>query len=184
MFHWACSAVARMPQATLIVKLHPRSPDDPIAREVLSAFPSLTTRLVRQGALADWLTRADCVLSCVSSAGVEAGLARVPVIQLLPPGAGHVLPHDEWGIFGTARSAAELDRLLASALSDRPKPPAGPDPQVFGRLDGSASARMVDVILRSTSDALLSDDPKMRRFARQAGSPATPSWTTPRPCPR
>ena len=43
----AAAAVTRVPDAQLIVKLHPRAPDDPIAKQVLAGFPSLVSRVVR-----------------------------------------------------------------------------------------------------------------------------------------
>jgi hypothetical protein len=118
------------------VKLHPRAVDDPIARAVLREYPALPSRVVRRGPVAKWLRRADCVLSCVSSAGIDATLARVPVIQLLPSGSGDVLPYQHWGMLGTARSDAELQRLLLRALDTGAPADAAPHPNVFHDLRG------------------------------------------------
>ena len=147
MLQTALAGVATIPHAQLVVKLHPRAPDDPIAHAVLSGFPSVESRVVKRGPLARWLRWADCVLSCISSAGVDATLAGVPVIQLLPAGSGDVLPHEQWGMLGTARSEAELQRLLLRATDAREQPGADPDLNVFVNLDGSAAARIVDAIL-------------------------------------
>jgi hypothetical protein len=155
MLHWACSTVSRIPRATLIVKLHPRSPTDPIAEDVLSHYPNLERRVLRRASLERWLLRVDCVLSCVSSAGVDATLAGLPVIQLLPSGCGDILPSKDWGMYGTARSASELGDLLAGALSEKMKTVSGPDPGVFGPLDGLAAARIADAVLRSNETAEL-----------------------------
>ena len=72
MLRMAVAAVARLPDANLVVKLHPRAPDDPVAEEALAGFPSLCRRVVRDEPLEGLLAEAGCVLSCVSSAGVEA----------------------------------------------------------------------------------------------------------------
>jgi hypothetical protein len=149
MLHWACSAVSNIPQATLIVKLHPRSPTDPIARDVLSRYPNLKRVFLRKASLERWLLRSDCVLSCISSAGIDATLARRPVIQLLPRGCGNVLPSEKWGTYGTARSAGELRELLAGALSEDKRTMTGPHSDVFGPLDGLAATRIVDAVLPS-----------------------------------
>ena len=118
MLRTAFAAVAKIAGAELIVKLHPRSPDDPVARAQRATFPSLRCRMVREGPIQKWLRGADCVLSCLSTAGIEATLAGVPVIQLAPPGISDALPDDQWGLAGTARCEAELDRLLAVALAE------------------------------------------------------------------
>ena len=147
MLRMALEAVSEIPGAELVVKLHPRTPHDPIARAVLAEFPSLASRVVTGGPLAMWLARADCVLSCASSAGVESTLAGVPVIQLLPAGSGDVLPHDAWGMIGTARHRVELEPLLARALCDDWQPAPRPDPNVFGDCDGVAAARIAGAVL-------------------------------------
>ena len=118
----AVAAVARLPDAELVVKLHPRSPDDPATQAALAGFPSLASRVVRDEPLESLVAEADCVLSCPSSAGIEATLTGVPVIQLLPPGAGGVLPHQQWGMFATARTQSELEQILPRALAEAPQP--------------------------------------------------------------
>jgi len=112
----AFAAVAKLRGARLIVRLHPRTPDDPVVESMVARFRSVRGRVVRRGSLEDWLGGNDCVLSCLSSTAVDATLAGVPVIQLLPQGSGDVLPAAEWGLAGTARTEAELDRLLARVL--------------------------------------------------------------------
>jgi len=147
MLRMACAAVGRLAGARLIVKLHPRAPDDPIAKATLEGFPSLSSRVVRRGPLERWLREADCVLSCLSSAGVEAALTGVPVIGLLPSGSGDVLPHDEWGMVATARSEAQLDRLLSGVFAGTWRPAAGPVGDVFANLGRPAAERIAEVIL-------------------------------------
>ena len=106
-------------------------------------------RVVR-GRLERWLAGTDCVLSCLSSAGVDAALAGLPVIQLLPAGSGPILPHEAWGMHGTARTAKELDDQLAQVLA-ADMPPGGPLPTVFDRLDGTTAARTARRILAGFS---------------------------------
>jgi hypothetical protein len=67
----------------------------------------------RRERLADLVAAADCVLSCASSAGIEAARAGRPVIQLLPAGSGNILPAEWYGLRGSARSLEELRQLLS-----------------------------------------------------------------------
>jgi len=139
MIEMALGAVSKLPAARLVVKLHPRSPEDPVVRGVLREYPRLEVKTIRRATLAKCLRGVDCVLSCMSSAGIEATLAGVPVIQLLPPRAGDVLPHDAWGMLGSARSEEELGRLLGEALEARADPPPVSNQRVFAYLEESWS---------------------------------------------
>jgi hypothetical protein len=154
MLRTALAGVSAIPGVELIVKLHPRAPDDATARAVLAEFPSLPCRVVTSGPVQPWLGHVGCVLSCVSSAGIEATLAGVPVIQLLPPGSGNILPPNEWGLFGNARSEAELAGLLAEAFNgtvgwvERSETHAPtPNLNVFADLGASAAARVAQRVL-------------------------------------
>ncbi len=160
MLRAAFSAVSKLPGARLTVKLHPRAPHDPIALAVLSEFPSLASRVVRRGRVEKWIRRADCVLSCFSSAGIDAALTGVPVIQLLPAGSAEILPHQEWGMLGTARSQDELEALLMQALrnvgwversetrADLVKAcNAAPNRNVFADLGPAAAVRIAQAVL-------------------------------------
>lgn len=100
---------------------------------------------MRKASLERCLRDIDCVVSCGSSAGIDATLAGLPVVQLLPAGSGEVLPHDQWGLAGTARSAAELKVLVGQVLSGV-CPPTAADPRVFGDLSGSAE-RIAEAVL-------------------------------------
>lgn len=146
MLRAAITTVATVPQARLIVKLHPRAPHDPILKRLLTAQPSPKTRVVRKGSLERCLRGVACVISCGSSAGIDATLAGLPVIQLLPAGSGDVLPHDQWGLVGTARSSAELKDLLQQVLAEDYRTDAAAQPQVFAGLAGSAQ-RIADAVL-------------------------------------
>jgi len=198
MLRMALAVVSTIPAAQLAVKLHPRAPDDPIARALLSRFPSMESRVISRGPLKRWLAWSDCVLSCISSAGIDATLAGVPVIQLLPAGSGDVLPHEQWGMLGTARTEPELQRLVARALQERvptsgsvarsvgagwversePHHNAhnpsrtGPDPNVFRNLDGRCAERIADVVLAAKLHQETSPEPAphAEQTARQARS--------------
>jgi len=139
------ASMAAVEGAELIVKLHPRASDDPVIRTLQAEFPALRCRVVRRGRFERWLDRVDCVLSCGSSAGVEAATTGVPVTQLAPASATGFLPDGQWGMAGTASNRRELDRLLAAALTADRKP--GPDPQVFAALGRNAAARIAQEVL-------------------------------------
>jgi hypothetical protein len=79
---------------------------------------------------------------------VDAARAGLPVIQLLPPHCRDFIPHDQWGLIGTAGSDEQIDALLRHVLCGEWKRRAEPDPHVFGPQHGSAAARIVDAILQ------------------------------------
>jgi len=146
MLRMAFETVAGIDGAELIVKLHPRTRADLVVRSLAAEFSALRTLIVAGGDFRQWLGRVDCVLSCGSSAGVEAALAGAAVIQLAPRGANDFLPHDEWGMLGTARRDCELQRLLAGVLVEGlPAPP--PCPDAFAHLGSSPDARIADEVL-------------------------------------
>ncbi len=116
MIEAAFAAAEAIPGATLVLKPHPRTKTDLAIEQAISRHPHLRVEPVRSGSLAQSLRGIDCVLSCLSSAGIEATLADVPVIQLVPRGAGQVLPSERWGLLGSASSAAELLPVLEEAL--------------------------------------------------------------------
>src|SRR5439155_24088505 len=120
MLRMACSAVADLPRARLTIKRHPRCRDSAPFREVAAEFPKLRCRIVRRGSVQRLVRRAACVLNCTSSAGTEASLSGVPVIELIPAGSLDLLPSSQWGTLGTARIEAELRRLLEKTLNQAP----------------------------------------------------------------
>jgi hypothetical protein len=177
MLRVALAAVARLPRAMLTVKLHPRTPDDPIVRAALAQSPALDARIVRRGSLGRLLAASDCVLSCLSSAGIDATLAGVPVIQLMPRGAGEILPPAQWGLAGAVRTEEELTRLLGEVLDAGHCRPLHPEPGVFGTFDRPAAAKIADLVL----DCAAQDEEGVQRAAcRVQGSGP---WLPLRPCP-
>jgi hypothetical protein len=136
--------------ARLIVKLHPRDSTSHVVRRLMSHDTNLEVRFVEQGDLATLLADVTCVLSCASSAGVEATLAGVPVIQLMPEGSADMIDDRAWGLLGTARSDRELHELLAEARADTGH--RIPGRQVFG--PHPASAAVVDVLLEEPGERI------------------------------
>ena len=146
MLRTVLTVVARRPDAQLTIKLHPRAGDDPMLRQVLHEFPQIEARLVRHATLEKTLRGVDCVFSCGSSGGVDSTLAGIPVIQILPPGVHEFLPHQRWGLAGTAHCEAELEPLLRQALEQPVTTPAIIDPQVFGDFQRPAAQRIVEEV--------------------------------------
>lgn len=144
----AFAAVAELGDAVLVARSHPRTGSDPIFESVRRRFAHVPLRRTdRRERLADLVAAADCVLSCASSAGIDAARAGRPVVQLLPAGSGPILPAQWYGLVGESRSLDELRPLLAHALST-------PIPLRINAADPQATAkRMVDAILSSPSPA-------------------------------
>jgi len=144
----AFSVCAEFSEVELLVKPHPRAPHEPFLAALPRAFPTLRCRFVTSS-LAAAFAQADLVLSCASSAGVEARLWGLPVIQLLPAAAADtVLPADEWDLQASCRTAEELRVALRSRLqmqirTHREKPSA----DVFANLTRSAAANIADAVL-------------------------------------
>ena len=150
MLRFSLASVAKIEGAELEIKLHPRAPSDPIMKSVLAEFKSLPISMVRKGPLETCVSRCDCVLSCFSTAGVEAATVGVPVIQLLPHGSADVMPHDRWGLIGSARSENELDRLLTNVLVEGWKSRDIADERVFHKPTEGATALAARAILEKT----------------------------------
>lgn len=154
MLDMACAAVGRLPRARLSIKLHPRCGDDAAFRQALARHPALKGEIVRTAKLQRLIAASDCVLSCASTAGIEAALAGAPVIQLLPAGSGEILPADRWGMLGSAREPAELETLLSEALARGWR-----KPQDFAqKLDGICSRDPSRSAADRIADALLETD--------------------------
>lgn len=101
--------------AELIVRPHPRA-------GVCSAVAELATRGARVEGDVPLLRQVqgvDCVISCASSAGLEAAHFGARVINLLPAGSADRFVDPEWGLEGTARSTSELEGLVAACLQSK-----------------------------------------------------------------
>ena len=146
MLRMALGVVAELPEATLVVKPHPRDDHRALFKRLAAKFPSLEIVLHR-GTLATALAEADCVLSCASTSGVEATLAQVPVVQLMPVGSLDLIDAAAWGLLGTARTADELHTLIDRALYDPTTRPDGKNASLFGASQHSAAAEIADRVL-------------------------------------
>ena len=147
MLEMVFSVVDQMPSVELLVRPHPRMPDEPILHETIAKFDTVRVRFAKDGPLGQWLDEADCVLSCGSSAGVEATLAGLPAIELLPEGSKDLLPYSQWGMVGAARKKGELEQLLAKVFDGQWQPLSVPNRNVFGNFDKPAVEHVMDIIL-------------------------------------
>src|SRR6185437_13496742 len=101
------------------------------------------------GNLAQLVAASDCVLSCASTAGIEAALAGAPVVQILPAGSGDILPAREWGFVGSARTADELASLVAEALDCGWQKNTSAIGHVLAEQGRRAASRVVDGLVES-----------------------------------
>ncbi len=171
MIRFALGSVAKIEGATLEIKLHPRAQSDPIMKSILAEFKSLPVNIVRKGTLDACVSRTDCILSCFSSAGVEVAPAGVPVIQLLPHGSADVMPHNRWGLIGSARTENELDGLMSKVLVEGWKTQGIADERVFDNSQGGVTTQ--DSATTQAARAILEKTPvepyrPMKRAADQA----------------
>lgn len=157
--------LSRIDGAALTIKLHPRAsrrtaciPFQPIGsgnagtndrNEFRSTLP---VRVVRSHDLPTLLAASDCVLSCASTAGIEAALAGAPVVQLLPAGSGDVLRAEEWGFVGAARTAEELSVLVSTALARGWQKNQPSIANVLAEEGRAAAARVVDELIGRRDD--------------------------------
>jgi hypothetical protein len=117
MLESAFAAVAEFADALLVVRLHPRSGPDSVLTAVRQRYAAVRVRMSsRREKLGDLVAAADCVLSCASSAGIEAAAIGRPVVQLLPEGSGDILPAAWYGLRGSARNIEELRALLSDVF--------------------------------------------------------------------
>ncbi len=177
MIEAAFAAAGALDGATLVIKPHPRTRTDQTIDEAMLRHPNLPVEVVRSRSLEESLRGIDCVLSCLSSAGIEATLADIPVIQLVPRGAGQILPFDRWGLDGSAASAAELLPLLQKALSGQRPSGSTARRAVFADASFSvrgssqapdSAARIADILL----DQAKPDTTAPRSNEEQGSSPA------------
>lgn len=119
MLDMVCQVLSKIDGATLTIKPHPRDAGGAVSPGRIGAGDDrvLHVKIDRKTDLLKLVARSDCVLSCASTAGIEAALAGAPVVQLLPTGSGNILPAADWGFIGSARIAEELDPLVDQALA-------------------------------------------------------------------
>lgn len=145
LYRAACQAVQHL-GGTLLARVHPRRSDRAALQSLFAEFPKLRAEFAPTGPLEACFAQADVAISCASTAGYQAVLAGVPVVQLLPRGAGDLLADASWGWRGTARSADELVALLQAALADSSPREVEPLPELE-----VAAARIADAALGASA---------------------------------
>lgn len=161
MLEMVCAVLGKIANATLIIKPHPRDARAAL-REILCQTaagerPRPPIKIVRTQNLSELIAASDCVLSCASTAGIEAALAGAPVIQLLPAGSGNILPAEDWGLIGSARTADELAQLIASALARGWRHDSQATAKVLVAHGRAAAARIVDGVFKDAPMAVESE---------------------------
>ncbi|HJT30511.1 MAG TPA: hypothetical protein VJ783_00485, partial [Pirellulales bacterium] len=171
MIEMACAAVSRFAGARLTIKLHPRAKNARLFEKLAKRWRQLDIRLIQQGDTASLWSDADCVLSCTSTAGIEAALAGAPVVQLLPAGSGDILPADRWGLIGSARTLEELCRLIDHALAGGWCQTPNGRRDIATETGARAAAAVVDRVLPSTGTPVAGAVACRDRSANQAVLP-------------
>lgn len=156
-----CSAVARERSLRLTIKLHPRCTDAVRIRHIVAEFQGLRVRLRRRGSVTPLAAKAACVIHCGSGGGIEAALAQVPVIELVPRG-GQAAMAAGWGNSITVRGETGLQEALCAILSGSIARAGPPGPEVLANFGRAAD---------TVADALLAVIDRHRPAAR-AGSPS------------
>lgn len=163
-------ALRSFPDSKLVIKLHPRTTDAAFFTALVAEFPELAgrVRVVRGGKNHRRVRRAACVLSCASSAGIEAMLSGAPVIQLMPAGSEELVDPDDWRFAGTARTQQQLDACLEAVLSGSlASPPLDELGDVFANLQRPAGPQI--------AEALCSEQSVAHHTKPRRRSPLTPS---------
>lgn len=154
MLRMALEALRTFPEYKMQIKLHPRSDSSSFATEILSGFPDLISRveILRRGTPYQLARKATCVLSCASSAGIEAMLAHTPVIQIMPPGSVDLVNDNDWGFVTTVRKKQDLVTALHSILNQ-----TGHTPDLaslsnnFSNIDVPGTNRVTDYLLGNSA---------------------------------
>jgi len=137
--------IGRLGAVRLLIKPHPRAPSDSVLEQLVRS--GICRARFVSGSLRRLIARADCVLSFMSSAGVEAAQMGVPVVQLAPPGSD-CLPAQRWALAGTAHNGEQLYRLLQTILH-RPYPPRREhSAKPFAATGQEAARRIAAVVLQ------------------------------------
>lgn len=151
MLRAAFGGLAEIAGVQIVLKLHPRLASDQVFWETLAEFPPLNVQFVRGGDLPAMVSDCDVVLSCASSAGLEAAWWGRPVIEILPTGSEVPFPAALWGQVGIARTAAEVASLVAQGVAQKG---AAPSPLVFANLERPAVEAILQEIAELAGSAL------------------------------
>lgn len=154
--------LSQIEQARLVIKLHPRARRAEFLRfqprhqrpeaggERRQQGTALPVRVEYSNKLSRLVAKSDCVISCGSTAGIEAALAGAPVVQLLPAGSGNILPAEDWRLIGTARTADELATLISAALARGWCKPGETADSPLAATGGAAARAIVEGLLAAT----------------------------------
>ena len=132
------------------LKLPPRSDRSCFVTDILSGFPDLISRveILRHGTPYQLALKAACVLSCASSAGIEAMLAHTPVIQIMPPGTDDLVNDKDWGVVTTGRKRQDLINALHDILNQTSHTPdLATLSNNFSNIDIPGTNRVTDYLL-------------------------------------
>ncbi len=151
MLRAAFGGLVEVPGAQIVLKLHPRLASEQVFCDALAEFPHLNVQIVRGGDLAGMVSDCDVVLSCASSAGLEAAWWGRPVVEILPEGSEVPFPAAWWGQVGIARTPEEVASLLAQS---RTKERAVPSPLVFANLVRPAVETLLEEIAELAGSTL------------------------------
>ncbi len=165
MIETACRVLARWPNLLVTVRPHPRRHDRGIWRVITTRFSGFAVRIDGQQSLDRQLQQADVVISFASSAGIEAASIGKPVIQMLPEGSAEILPARQWGLLGTARTAAELSLWLQHCLDGTPAPsPSHTSRSVFAASGRAAARGVADEVAGLLAEQVANADNSGRAF--------------------
>ncbi len=138
--------LAQIEGCELLVRPHPRDVPPRLLQQLRREFPRLNMRFVRGGSLAALIKRADCVISCASTSGVEAAALGAQVIQMMPVGSADLIDAPAWGMIGTARTSDELRRLI-ELRGSIPTAHETAWRSIVGEIDRAAAPQIVDALL-------------------------------------
>ncbi len=150
-------ALDRLPEALLVVKLHPQGAgrEAPYHR-VLARHSTLPHVIApRDSRLVDLIAISDVVAVHVSSVGFEAAAMGRPLVVINPDDGVQEVPFVREGIGQEARDAEGVRSLLMRAISGRFEMPDADALAAFnerynGPLDGHAAERLADAIIASS----------------------------------
>jgi len=162
-------AVCEVPQAKLIVKLHPA--EEPSLYRVVAKEKSVLedVLIVRDVNLFDLLRGCTMLLTAHSTVGLEAMLFGKPVITVNVTGERDVMPYAESGAAVEVRNAAELAHAIRTILGDNETARKLEEGRTrfladsLRPLDGNAGRRIADLAV-SMADA------RVARGKREGGT--------------
>lgn len=150
------AALAALPEAQVVVKLHPEDRDGSLERDLAAEAGLRACRVLRGGDASELVHASDLVLVFFSTVGHEAILLDRPLIQIRTgPGEGPIISFtDEGGALDGSR-LEELPALVRAALYDdatRGRLRQGREAYVrrhVHALDGRSAERVAALVVRA-----------------------------------